>query len=189
MKIWKRNAIIAAAVALVCGGMFLNWRLNAKKQTPLPQTLDAEKVMDDACLVLATQPGAVEAAAEAQPERSTAEYFAQLRLSRQESRDGAVELLQETIAYADPDTDLSSSESSLNQIVNLALQEAQLESLVMSKGYTECVAYMTEDGISLAVPAKAEGLTDADVALLTDLITSQSDYTLDQIRIIEVKAD
>lgn len=49
------------------------------------------------------------------------------------------------------------------------------------------MAYMSEEGISVAVSAPAEGLTDSDVSLLTDIVTSQSDYELSQIRIIEVK--
>ena len=73
------------------------------------------------------------------------------------------------------------------QIVSTALSEAQIESLIIAKGYSDCVAYMTDEGISVAVAAAGEGLTDADVALLTDIITSQSGYELPQIRIIEVK--
>lgn len=184
MKTWKRNAIIAAALVLVCGGIYLNWRFGQSEKTPLTQTLNEDKIMDDATFVLSTENDSVEALAAQQS--SVGDYFAQMRLSRQESRDSAVELLQETIAYAGEGEDVSASTAQLNHIVDFALTEAQIESLVISKGYADCVAYMSEDGISLAVPCAAEGLTDADVALLTDIITAQSDYALTQIRIIEV---
>ena len=75
----------------------------------------------------------------------------------------------------------------LNSIVNDALAESQIESLVVAKGYEECVAYMNEDNISIAVSAPEEGLSATDVALISDIVTSQSDYTLSQIRVIEVK--
>ena len=39
----------------------------------------------------------------------------------------------------------------------------------------------------IAVSAPAEGLTQADVALISDVVTSQTDYMLSQVRIIEVK--
>ena len=68
--------------------------------------------------------------------------------------------------------------------MKLALAEANIESVVLSKGYADCVAYMTEEGIDLAVAAK--GLTEADVALLSDIVLSQTDYELSQLRIIEV---
>ena len=44
---------------------------------------------------------------------------------------------------------------------------------------------MTEEGISVAV-ADEDGLQEEDIALLTDIILSQTDYDLPQIRIIEV---
>ena len=65
--------------------------------------------------------------------------------------------------------------------------EAQIESLVVAKGYEDCVAYMTDDGISVAVSSPEEGLQDSDVALISDIVTSQTEYTLGDIRIIEVK--
>lgn len=185
MKTWKRNTIIAAALALVCSGVYLNWKFGTLEKTPLLETLNQEKIMDEATLVIATEDALLEAAAGEQTPQYE-DYFAQMRLSRQESRDSALQLLQETMAYAGEGEDISASSAQLNRIVSFALSEAQIESLVIAKGYSDCVAYMTEDGISLAVPTGAEGLTDEDVALLADIVTTQSDYTLPQIRIIEV---
>ncbi len=187
MKPWKRSAIIAAALMLVCGGIYVNWRYGETLKTPLIQTLDEEKILDDAALVLAPQEQTLEALASTPKQPDTADYFAQMRMSRQQSRDSAIELLQETIAFAEETEDVSTSSDQLNRIVRIALSEAQIESLVISKGFQDCVAYMTDEGISLAVASAPEGLSDADVALLTDIITTQSDYDLSQIRIIEVK--
>ena len=41
----------------------------------------------------------------------------------------------------------------LDDIVQTALTEAQIESLIIAKGYTDCVAYMSSEGISVAVSA------------------------------------
>ena len=75
----------------------------------------------------------------------------------------------------------------LDAIVQAALCEAQIESLVIAKGYTDCVTYMSSDGVSIAVSAPEGGLQDDDVAVIADIVTSQSEYTLDEIRIVEVK--
>ena len=75
----------------------------------------------------------------------------------------------------------------MEEIVSTALCEAQIESLVIAKGYTDCVAYMSEDGISVAVAAPEEGLQEADVALISDIVLAQADYSLADIRIVEVK--
>ena len=47
---------------------------------------------------------------------------------------------------------------------------------------------MPDDTVSVAVSAPAEGLSTADVALISDVVTSQTDYDLSQVRVIEVKA-
>ena len=68
-----------------------------------------------------------------------------------------------------------------------SLSEAQIESLIVAKGFEDCVAYMTDEGISIAVAAPEDGLKDSDVALISDVVTGQTDYDLTDIRIIEVK--
>ena len=186
MKMWKRNAIIAAVLVLVCAGIYLNWRYEGQKQTDLVSTLDRTKILNDATFVVQQTDDEVEAlAAGDSAAQSMAGYFAKMRLSRQESRDNAVHLLQETISYAGEQEDVSASTNQLQSIVNLSLAEASIESLVISKGFRDCVAYMTKDGITLAVAAPA-GLQETDVAILTDIILAQTDFSLPQIRIIEV---
>ena len=67
-----------------------------------------------------------------------------------------------------------------------ALTEAQIESLIIAKGYTDCVAYMSEEGISVAVAAPEGGLKQADVAVITDIVLTQSEYDVEDIRVVEV---
>lgn len=185
MKNWKRNAVTAVVLMFVCAGVYLNWSYNQQNTVELTDTLDAEKVMGEN-LVLSDGGEVTEAGGE-EAGTVVSDYFAEVRLSRQTARDSAVETLQETISYAGEDEDVSEVSGELNSIVNTALAESQIESLVVAKGYEECVAYMNEDNISVAVSAPAEGLSATDVALISDIVTSQSDYTLSQIRVIEVK--
>lgn len=185
MKTWKRNAVIATVLLFICAGVYLNWAVNQKtKPVDLTETLNAEQVMGDASMVIAqTDADALSSTGEV----SNADYFAQVRLSRQESRDSAVELLEQTIAYDEGTQVGDTASATLNTIVSTALSEAQIESLVIAKGYEDCVTYIADDLVSVAVSAPADGLSDADVALISDVVTSQTDYSLSQIRIIEVK--
>ena len=191
MKAWKKNAVIATVLVLVCAGIYLNWAYAGHDETQdLTETLNADQVLGDATMVIAQSDDALQTAAteELDETAGAADYFAAMRLSRQEARDSAVTTLQETIAYAGDDTAATSASSdTLDELMAVSLQEAQIESLIIAKGYTDCVAYMTDDGINVAVAAPAEGLQDADVALLADVVTGQSDYQLADIHIIEVK--
>ncbi len=183
MKTWKRNAVIAGVLVLVCAGIYLNW-LYSGGTPELTETLDANKIMGETTLVLNdtddTQTQLVS------QENSVGEQFAQMRLSRQTARDEAVTILQETIAYAEGE-DTTETSQELESIISDALTESQIESLVVAKGYADCVAYITDDGISLAVATPAEGMSQSDVSLLADIIMSQTDFKLSDIHIIGVE--
>ena len=183
MKIWKKNLVAAAVLVTVCAGIYMNW-LFTEQQTAkeLTDAIDVEKVMSDELLVMEDVPVL---SGESDADTSS-EYFAAVRLSRQQARDSAVNLLQEAMAYSDQ-TKAAESSAELEEIVQTALTEAQIESLVIAKGYTECVAYMSNEGISVAVAAPEGGLQAEDVAVIADIVMTQSEYTLDEIRIVEVQ--
>ena len=191
MKIWKRNAVVVTVFLFVCAGIYLNWYYTKQAQTPtLDQTLNSEQVMGEDTLVFSADSESMlmEAAQQTAAEADhSADSFATIRLSRQGARDAAIETLQETIAYAEGDDSATTTSKELEDIVQTSLSEAQIESLIVAKGFEDCVAYMTDDGISIAVAAPEEGLKDSDVALISDVVTGQTDYDLTDIRIIEVK--
>ena len=186
MKTWKKNMVAAAVLVTVCAGIYLNWLYTDTEQTAnLTDTLNSDKILSEDMLVL-NEDGALDASAEdLENDLNLTDYFAAVRLSRQEARDSAVTLLQETFAYSEG-SDAEKSSEQLEMIVQTALTEAQIESLVIAKGYTDCVAYMSEEGISVAVAAPEGGLKQADVAVITDIVLSQSDYDMTSIRVVEV---
>lgn len=182
MKTWKKNLMAVAILLTVCSGIYLNWIYSGGKDTQdLEQTLNADKVMSDDLLVM----GGESQTQEDNNDNVSINYFAAVRLSRQEARDSAVSLLQEAMAYGSQEQ-VAQSNAQLEQIIQYALCEAQIESLVIAKGYRDCVAYMSESGISVAVAAPEGGLQQADVAVIADVVLSQSDFTLNDIRVVEV---
>ena len=182
MKTWRKNLVAGAVLITVCAGIYLNWYY-AEQQTAadLTETLDAEKVMSEEQLVMGDAQVSI-----TQDENTTmSQYFASVRLARQEARDSAVTLLQEAMAYNDDDQ-ATTTNAQLEDIVQTALDEAQIESLVIAKGYADCVAYIADDGISVAVAAPESGLTESDVAVIADVVLTQSTFSMDDIRVVEV---
>lgn len=101
MKAWKRNLVIAAVLLLVCAGVYLNW-LQGQSAVDLTDTLDADVVLGDSTMVMSETSdadAALQNASMEEGETVSSEEYAQMRLSRQEARDSAVELLQETMSY------------------------------------------------------------------------------------------
>lgn len=181
MKIWKKNMVAAAILLAVCGGIYVNWMYGQDQAVAdLTDTLNADKILSADKLVMA------DGTTDLNKNTNTmTDYFAAVRLSRQEARDSAVSLLQEAMAYGDASA--ASSTAELEQIVNTALCEAQIESLVIAKGYADCVTYIADDAVSVAVAAPEGGLQQVDVAVIADIVVTQSGYTMDQIYVVEVK--
>lgn len=178
MKVWKKNVVAAAILLTVCGGIYINW-LYTENQTAanLTDTLNEEKLLSSDMLVMGDDT--------LTDSNTMTDYFAAVRLSRQEARDSAVGLLQEAMAYGDSEA-AAETNTQLETLVQTALCEAQIESLVIAKGYQDCVAYITDSGISVAVAVPEGGFTQSDAAIIADIVMTQSDCPMEDIRVVEV---
>ena len=198
MKLWKRNAVVAAIVLFVCSAVYLNWSYNQ-------ETADAGKVLGQAALVgaestdpLLTSPSAgPEESAPASPAPSGGEaensgggtgYFDSARLNRQEARDSALRILQESAADESADEAMQTQlTQAIETMASTTVSEAQIENLVTAKGYADCVAFISENSASVVVSAVEGGLTDADVARITEIVTGETGLPASQIKIIEAE--
>ena len=180
MKNWKKNLLAAAVLLVVCAGIYMNWMYsNDQTVSDLTDKLDSDKVMNDDSLSIPVD-GVVN-----EEVKTITDYFAAVRLSRQQARDNALELLQEAMAYGDGNN--AESTAQMENIIEMALCEATIESLVIAKGYADCVAYMSENGISVAVASPEDGFDQQDVAVIADIILTQTDFTYNDIRVVEVQ--
>lgn len=180
MKIWKKNLLAAAVLVTVCAGIYLNWLYSEDRATAnLTDTLDSSKILSTDTLVMGDGTGDGGT-------NTIADYFAAVRLSRQEARDSAVSLLQEAMAYTQ-DQETAQNNAKLEELVQTALCEAQIESLVIAKGYADCVAYISDSGISVAVATPEGGMKQTDVAVIADIVMTQSEYGMEDIHVVEVQ--
>ena len=169
-QIWKKRAVAAAVLVFVGAAVYLNWRYsdNVQKQS---------KVLGESTLVNSQQE---DAAVE-----TSNDYFATARLSRKQARDSAISMLQE--AESDENAEqsvLNEASQTLQVLAAYTVAEAQIESLVTAKGYADCVTFMGADSVSVVVE-DTDGLDAADVARIKDIVISETNYTADQIKIME----
>lgn len=178
MKAWKRNAVLLAVLVFVCAAVYLNWSAERNDAAA------ADRAMDEQMQEALAQDGADEVLLENEAIAVNTQYFAQARLDRQESRDTALSLLAEASAM---DTDSTVAAGRIEQIADWTLKEAQIETLVMAKGFADCVATISETGVNIMVPAGQEGLQSEQVAKISDIVVSETGYSLEDVVIIEVK--
>ncbi|NLV85717.1 MAG: SpoIIIAH-like family protein [Clostridiales bacterium] len=174
----KRNITIAAVLLCLCAAVYLNWSYNNRT---------ADEVMADAELASAKSQEEMTLGNEA--DALVSDYFAQARLTRQQSRDEAISLLEAaaTSATASQET-IDSAISTIAVMANYSMLETQIENLLLAKNFAECVAFISAEGVTLAVPAPADGLLAEEVARITDAIIGETDFNATQIKIIEVKS-
>ena len=192
MKLWKRNVVVAAIVLFVCVAVYLNWSYNREDDTA-----DAGKTLGEAALVgnqtsdplVSTTPDpAASPTPSAEPDSTGTGYFASARLNRQQARDSALSLLQEAAASEDADQAMKDeANASIQTMASLTVSEAQIENLVTAKGYSDCVAFIGDNSVSVVVAATENGMTDADVARITEIVMEETGMSASQIKIIEAQ--
>ena len=210
MKRFKRNAVILTVVLFVCVAAYLNWTYS--KGSDDDPGVPVSTASGSGTSAPPASPGATGSDAGlyysgdssgsevqgisgdgegdgASPESgSQSGFFATARLERQQARDSAAATLatvSQTSGASQEVIDAALAE--ISKIAERGGKEAELETLIMAKGFSDCVAFISDDGIKITVPAPQEGLTTSAVAKITDIVTSETSFKAADLKIIEVK--
>ena len=176
----KKVAVAVGAVVILAGAVLLNFLL-------LPEGTDGEKKGIDVALDLSDVSAAVEAKeADSQSVSAKKDAFSEMTLSRKKARDEAMEVLT-GVAQSSTAIDSMKQEAldELQKIASDIEREANKESLVMAKGFEECVAVVNGDTASIIV--KSDGLLDTQVAQISEIVYEQAGIHPDNLNIIESK--
>ena len=203
-QIWKRNAVVAAVALFVCAAVYLNG--NCGQETEAGRTLGQSTLVGGETndpLITGDSSAQTGGQGETQTAGTGAEgdgaaqtaagetgdgYFATARLNRQQARDSALSLLQDAAGGAEADETVKAQvNDTIQTMADYTVTEAQIENLVVAKGYADCVAFIGDGALSLAVAAPEGGLTETDTAKIVDVVNQTAGFTADQIKIIEVE--
>ena len=172
-KIGKRNWIIVCAVLLIGVAVYLNY---VWFYDPMSSLGYGDNNMQNG------------AGTETGGDNTVENYFASAQLSREKARDEALDVLQTVIDSEDALQE--TKDAALADISRIALdieQEANIESLVMAKGFSNCIAVINGDSISVIV--ETDGLLANQVAQIKEIVYEQTGISPSGVKIIEKSAN
>lgn len=114
------------------------------------------------------------------------QYLAQMRLNRQQTRDGSIETISKIVQDAKlSDEDKQAALQQAMKFSEMSEKESKIENLIKAKGFSDCLVYLTDDKADVLI--KTTGLTSDQVAQIADIIVKEANIKVENISIVEVK--
>lgn len=172
-KLGKRNIIIAVAVIAVGAAICINWAVLANDGG---SGYDGYKVSSG----MSNTYGNVSAGKD-----ESEVYFSSTQVSRDRARDEALEVLQSVVDDKSADeASKTAAYSSISRIAKDMENEANIESLVVAKGFAQCVAVINDDKASVVVKSDTS-LTRAQLSQINEIVYTQAGIIPENITIIQ----
>ena len=175
-RVGKRNFIIIGSVCLVVAALVINIAIFSREDDGF--NYDQSAGMDGSNVQTGETTPPVDTSASADT------YFSDVQVNRQRSRDEAIEVLQSVVDNAS--STATAKEEALAEIQNLAKvmeTEANIESLIVAKGFEECVAVISGENASIVV--KSDGLAAAQISQINEIVYEQAGIDPADIKIIQ----
>ncbi|MBQ2725334.1 MAG: SpoIIIAH-like family protein [Clostridia bacterium] len=173
-RMGMKTIIAGCAVLVLCGAIALNLILQDEPEDATANKLAVDLTEDTVQPTLAAD--------------EVQDYFASISVQRKQARDEAIEVLA---SVAGSETALEEAkQAALTDMNKLALeieQEANIETLVQSKGFQQCVAVINNDKCSVIV--ETTGLMPGEVAQISEIVYEQTGIVPENLKIIERQTD
>ncbi len=204
MKFGKRELVLSALVVSLGAAVYINWQFNENADAlnadtdnselgvaqyvnaavSSQTTSDTDKSSSSA--VSSSSTSSAESSSEGTSSLSdTEQYFARVRLERQQTQDELLELAQETVEAADGSTAAKAAAvEQLNKLSDIIQQQTNIESLVIAKGFTDCVAFIQDNECSVVVTGQE--LKSDNLVAIKDIVMSQTGLSFDEISITQI---
>lgn len=176
-RVGKRNLIIAGVVLLIGVAVILNFVIFADRDSGFGDY--------NANAGMSSSDGAGTTPASADSSNATVDsFFSSTQVSRARARDEALEVLQSVVDNAKSDEATKTQAlADISQIAKDMEAESNIETLVVAKGFEQCVAVISSGTINVVV--KADKLTQSDIAIINEIVYDQSGITPANIKIVQ----
>lgn len=212
MIIGKKQIVLAALVVALGTAIFLNWKFtDANGGTNVAGVFNASSTLGASTYVSASGSSNASSASSAAASTSSGKasssskatssasgssssaasgsLFAQERLTRTTARAQAEQALQITLNSATATAEeKQTAQTQIDGIANNITSEGNIEGLVVSKGFKDCVCFINNGAVSIVVAPKGnQTLSTSDSAQVADIVMQQAKVSADNIKIIQSK--
>ena len=188
----KRHVVLAVMVLALGTAVYINWRFGGEALQANSDLTSSYGTLGEVQYVNGSlaQSSSTESGTASAPESSIgsgSDYFIQAELSRQSVRDKALKTLDDLLSATSgvDEALLQEAVTRVAEITKCAEQENKIESLLKAKGYSECVAFLSEGKANVVV--RSNGLLASETITIKDIVAGQSGISFENIIIVEVK--
>ena len=176
-KVGRRNLVIAGAVTLIVAAVAVNWIIfrddgsdsdgykydaSAGMSTGYGTTLNTGTVGEETAKPTAGEPDPTES------------YFSSVEVNRQRARDEALEVLNAVVENDQASEDVKAEAlAEIQTIAKEMSQESNIESILMSKGFSQCIAVINGDSANIVVQTEGQ-LQTAQLAQINAVVYEQA---------------
>ncbi len=175
-KIGRRNLVIAGAVALIVTAVAVNWVIfkddggsdgfqydaSAGMNTNYGTTLNPGAIGDETSKPTSGELNDVDS------------YFSSVEVSRQRARDEALEVLNAVVENDQASAEVKAEAlAEIQTIAKEMSQESNIESILMSKGFVQCIAVINGDTANVVVQNEGQ-LQPAQLAQINAVVYEQA---------------
>ena len=175
-RMGRRNLIIAGAVTLIIAAVAVNWivfsgdsgkdgydyNASAGMSTNYGTTLNTGAVGDETSKPTGGEPDATDS------------YFSSVEVSRQRARDEALEVLNSVVDNAEASEEVKAEAmAEIQTIAREMSQESNIESILMSKGFAQCLAVINGDSANIVVRTEGQ-LQSSQLAQINAVVYEQA---------------
>ncbi len=175
-KIGRRNLVIAGAVALIVAAVAVNWVIFKDDGKDDGFSYDASAGMNTN-YGTTLNPGAIgdETGKPTGGELNDVDsYFSSVEVSRQRARDEALEVLNAVVENDQASEEVKAEAlAEIQTIAKEMSQESNIESLLMSKGFVQCIAVINGDTANVVVQNEGQ-LQPAQLAQINAVVYEQA---------------
>ncbi len=170
-KIGTRNIVIVCSLLLIGAAVILNFLMFG----------DSQPTVGEGDMLGIGMTGDADDGASGEVDDS---YFASAQLSRKQARDQALAVLQTVVDSSSADAASKEQASSdISRIASEIRAEADIETLIKSKGFENCVAVIGEGSASIIV--RSDGLLPNELSQIKEIVYEQAGIDPVEIKIIE----